>query len=398
MRNNNTIIPVVLLSVIAILAFILLEVPFLRSKTDSSTETEKRLHRSERRSAAEQRPEEKLRRDERVKEGKGKSVLKWNWLKGIPVLELLANMPEGITVNDPKIKLSLKDAIDRLYRFFLKNGPDTGIIDFNWMKEQFLKNLLFSEFDGRYYEFIFNPPGYPWYKKYRIKVSGMDGNIFSVSYPAWVTIEYGDGENEAKTIEEAKEVLKRIAGITLEEGKEIALRFLYTNHPFFKEEEFNLIKCGVKIYNSGSKSCYYEYVWRRKEKLPGYYKVYPTEVALDLDPESGLIKSYHGGNLDYKAKYPPNITKEEAFKMAEEHLPPTFPRNFPKEWRIKKPDVSLVVVGNRLLWEVTFFYPPEVLEGYRPTYIARRIVTIDAYTGKILGETDTGSGKIDYVK
>lgn len=330
---------------------------------------------------------------------------RWWWKShdDVPVLQVLSSHPDGIITDHPGVKLNLKEAIDRLYEFFMKNGPETGMEKIEISKEDFMKELYFDAADdvaGGIYKMGF--------RKYRVGISAIDGTIEIINYPAWVTIE----RSEAKTIEEAKEVLKRIAGITLEEGKEIALRFLYTNHPFFKEEEFDLIKCDVKIYNSGSKSCYYEYIWRRKKKLPGYYKVYPTEVTFDLDPKSGLIESYYGGIFDYKAKFPPNITKEEALKIAKARLLPPFPHRLPEKWFshfrdvLSKPDVDEIVVGDSLYYEVTFWYPTEIImdryDGDKDEIVCevravgRRMICIDAYTGEVLSDTG-GKGECWFV-
>jgi len=307
-----------------------------------------------------------------------------------PVLEVLSD-PDAPGPTHPEAVITLRQAVDIAWDFFLKNGPETGVYTTPFKsitKDEFIKHLLVEWADepppcGTDYWFR-----YENYHKdigewviYRLKVSAIDGTVTSLNYGAWEHIGYGDGPNQARSKEEALKVLKRMAKITLEEGKQIALAFIRRNYPNFKEEEFDLVVCKVKLYGDAGWDCFYEYDWRRKEKLPGYAVVYPTMIGVCMDPGSGLIEHYCTWPFDWKVREPPKVSKEEAVKMARLRVR----LQGRSDYDLTKPDVVLTLEGSlanpprfptRLIWYIQFSDPN--CEG-----CCRRI-KIDAHTGEIL--------------
>jgi len=301
-----------------------------------------------------------------------------------PVLEVLSD-PNAPRPTHPEAVITLRQAVDIAWDFFLKNGPETGvyITPFKSItKDEFIKRLLVvqiweNEYWLRYEKYDRSSGDY---SVYDIEISAVDGSITGLNYPSWEHIGYGDGPNQAKSKEEALKVLKRIAKISLEEGKQIALAFIRRNYPNFKEEEFDLVVCKVKLYGDAGWDCFYEYEWRRKEKLPGYAVVHPTTIWICMSPASGLIEYYCTWPFDWKVREPPKVSKEEAIKMARMRVR----LQGRSDYDLTKPDVVLTLEGSlanpprfptRLIWYIQFS---------DPNCERCRRIKIDAHTGEIL--------------
>jgi len=305
-----------------------------------------------------------------------------------PVVELLKEQGDKVLVKYKGATLTLSEAADLMYDFLTQNGEDVGIKKIGITKEKFLaKTELTGTAAGCYWFFFDNT--------YSLWVCAADGTIRLYRFPVWAHIDYGDEPNQAKSEEKALKVLKRIAKISLEEGKQIALAFIRRNYPNFKEEEFDLVVCRVAMYENAGWDCYYEYEWRRKKKLPGYALVYPTEIAIQIDPKSGLIHFYITGMQDWKVREPPKISKEEAIKIAKRVVQIS---GFDK-LDLDNPEVSLEFTGSyanpptrpaRLFWYIFFRTSKE----FRKEQYAKcnydiphgREILIDAYTGEVLDD------------
>ena len=129
--------------------------------------------------------------------------------------------------------------------------------------------------------------------------------------------------------------------------------------------------------------------------MPGYALVYPTEIKIRMDPETGLIERYITDMWDWKVREPPKVSKEEAIKIAKRVAQMS---GFDK-LDLGNPEVSLEFTGSyanpptrpaTLFWNVFFRTSKEFREEQHAKcnydIPHGREILIDAYTGEVLDD------------
>jgi len=287
-------------------------------------------------------------------------------LERVPLSEALRNRCRRSEGNhNTEQKISLLSAACILHEFFIQNGPHTGVAPITIAQEHFLQKLRFTEKVGDDYEFIFE-----WEDRfrYRAQVSALDGSL------QLLTLSFLQPVRETQKVDE-------------ELARHIALAFLSLNYPNFAKEEFTLAR-------KRRGSCWWQFLWRRKKQLPGYFLVYPSEVTVRIS-DCGLIDFYSADTRDWKVREPPKVSKEEAIKIAKRLVQMS---GFDK-LDFDNPEVLLRLAGSyanpptrpaTLFWNVFFRTSKE----FREEQYAKcnydiphgREILIDAYTGEVLDD------------
>jgi hypothetical protein len=298
----------------------------------------------------------------------------------------------------PLVRVSLDEAQRIVYDFFTKNGLTEGVMPTDLTFEEFLKQL---EYEGGIEAPSTSLPFAHYSFKvgdYSLEVCSLDGSIQGLGCTGGLSINRVDEEGNELTPEEAKARLLAEANLSFEEAKAIALRFLEKTYPNWSTEEFDLLTHGPEFSDDYVYGLDYEFHWRRKERLPGYYAVFPTNVYVRVSPGRGVVHSYIGYPIDLKVKNPPQIDKNGVFEIAKSRYPSGFDGgggipDYPEP--VAKPEVKWLnedVTKARLLWRVEMaLRPPDIdrtpfsmEEWKKQPFLPRMYLLVDANTGEIV--------------
>ena len=240
------------------------------------------------------------------------------WLK-----RLIQNAPEETRKRleemkkDVDYRISLREAVERLYGFLSKLGLDVGCREFKMSWEEFTERLkLLDVYYSGVCGYTFRVPDYFW----EVGVSATDGGITYFKGPGSSYKVKGYDENGNRiSREEAERRLKEIA-IPVETAKQIALNFLLKfGHPEWNEKYYEF-QHKLKCYNCGDYTFYYRLEWERKRKHPDYYLAEIFGPYIEMNPVTGEINGYYRGNFCV-VYHKETVSEEEAWNIVKLRYP-----------------------------------------------------------------------------